>query len=389
MQSAKFLKLLFSTALIDRWNDQVRFVDLNELDKQAYKMVIAYLLAIMEENENNKKIDYLKLIEYGISEFIYRAVLTDLKPQVFHYLLKHKKEALTNYVKKEIYPLIDDKLKKVFQNYLDSDESEIERKILNASHFLASKWEFDIIYDYPKGFQKDEIKKNLEFRLEDFFDLVGVRRLSLGSKTKQFLDICATLRFQKRWSKTPRIPQTSVLGHMLFVAVLSYLFSIEYNACKQTTINNFFTALFHDIAESLTRDIISPIKYGVEGLDEILKEYENNLIEEKLLPLLPSYARDRMRYYIVDEFANKINNPFQKLPLEEMPKNEDKFDSIDGSLIKVADNLAAFIEASESINNGIAPESLKDAKESLLKKYKDYKIYGIDVYAILIELEGR
>jgi len=394
MLNSRFLYLLFSTANIDRWNDQIRPVDFVELDKQAHKMIIAWLLGRIEEVENSIEIDWQKLVDYGVCEFIYRAVVTDLKPPVFHHLIKHKKRELDAYVKKEIFDIIDERLKDKFNTYLNSSENEIERRILHAAHFLASRWEFEIIYNFhPNAVGVKEIKEKIDSEVEDFLDLTGVRRLELGVKSKNFLEICAMLRFQKRWAKTPRIPQTSVLGHMLFVAVTTYLLSLEYGACKKKLTNNFFTALFHDIAESLTRDIISPVKYGVEGLDELLQIYEQNILEERLLPLLPRYLRDEMRYFVKDEFENKIKIDEKQESVDEIDLmkdeyNEDKFNGIDGSLIKVADHIGAFIEATASIKNGIAPKELIKAKDGLLKKYEKFMIYGIDIGKLLKELES-
>jgi len=394
MLNPKFLYLLFSTASIDRWNDQIRPVDFVELDKQAHKMIIAWLLGRIEEVENGVEIDWQKLIDYGVCEFIYRAVVTDLKPPVFHHLVKHKKKELDAYVEKEIFDIIDEKLKKKFNAYVNSNENEIERRILHAAHFLASRWEFEIIYNFhPNAVGVREIKEKIDSEVEDFLDLTGVRRLELGVKSKNFLETCSMLRFQKRWAKTPRIPQTSVLGHMLFVAVTTYLLSLEYGACKKKLANNFFTALFHDIAESLTRDIISPVKYGVEGLDELLKEYEQNILEERLLPLLPRYLRDEIRYFVKDEFKNKIKLNGQLRIIDEIDLMKDKYNSnefngIDGSLIKVADNIGAFIEATASIRNGISPKELIKAKDGLFKKYDGFTIYGIDVGELLKGLES-
>jgi len=394
MLNPKFLYLLFSTASIDRWNDQIRPVDFVELDKQAHKMIIAWLLGRIEEVENGVEIDWQKLIDYGVCEFIYRAVVTDLKPPVFHHLVKHKKKELDAYVEKEIFDIIDEKLKKKFNAYVNSNENETERRILHAAHFLASRWEFEIIYNFhPNAVGVREIKEKIDSEVEDFLDLTGVRRLELGVKSKNFLETCSMLRFQKRWAKTPRIPQTSVLGHMLFVAVTTYLLSLEYGACKKKLANNFFTALFHDIAESLTRDIISPVKYGVEGLDELLKEYEQNILEERLLPLLPRYLRDEIRYFVKDEFKNKIKLNGQLRIIDEIDLMKDKYNSnefngIDGSLIKVADNIGAFIEATASIRNGISPKELIKAKDGLFKKYDGFTIYGIDVGELLKGLES-
>ena len=82
---------------------------------------------------------------------------------------------------------------------------------------------------------------------------------------KTFLDIAGQLRFQQRWSHLYRVPRTSVLGHMLIVAMFSYLFSYMAGASRERRINNYLTGLFHDLPEVLTRDIINPVKKSVEG----------------------------------------------------------------------------------------------------------------------------
>ena len=389
MIDPKFLHLLFSTASIDRWNDQIRPVDFVEIDKQAHKMITAWLLGRIEETENGAAIDWPRLIGYGIVEFAYRAVVTDLKPPVFHHLLRHKKRELDAYVHNELEKIVDESFMALFADYTRSDEDTLERRILSASHYLASRWEFGIIYEFrPHAYGVQEIKDRIDSEVEEYLELTGVRRLEMGRKSRDFLELCAMLRFQKRWAKTPRLPQTSVLGHMLFVAVTGWLLSLEYGACDKKRVNNFFAALFHDIAESLTRDIISPVKYGVEGLDELLGEYEKKVVEERLLPLLPRYLREEMRYFVTDEFADKIR-PDGRLKIVKDPElmrteyNSDSFDGIDGTLMKVADHIGAYIEASASIANGVAPAHLLEAKAGLLEKYKGRTLYGIDIEKLL------
>ena len=93
---------------------------------------------------------------------------------------------------------------------------------------------------------------------------------------------------------------------MYIVAITSYLFSLDNNSCKKRLYNNFFTGLFHDLPEVLTKDIISPVKASVEGLEDIIKEYEENQMKTRLLPLLPLSWREEMRYFTQDEFENKI-----------------------------------------------------------------------------------
>ena len=82
------LETIYDAASMQRWNDKVRPVDLRELDKQAHKMIIAYVIGKEEEREN--EVDWCEIIEGGIFEFLQRLILTDLKPQIFNEIKKDR-----------------------------------------------------------------------------------------------------------------------------------------------------------------------------------------------------------------------------------------------------------------------------------------------------------
>jgi putative hydrolase of HD superfamily len=198
----------------------------------------------------------------------------------------------------------------------------------------------------------------------------------LNSDIKSFANSVATLRFQTRWSNIPRLPKTSVLGHTFIVGVLAYLFSVELKYCDRLVYNNFFDGLFHDLAEALTRDIITPIKYSITGLDEILKEYEKELIEKEILSLLPSFFHDEIKSYTLQEFDNMTG--FGVVD-SIAGYNSDEKNPKDGKLLKVCDNLSAYYEASLSIEYGIVSKNLIEAKQRLLQKYENFKYNGLDI----------
>ncbi|MBF0329060.1 MAG: HD domain-containing protein [Nitrospirae bacterium] len=381
------IEKFFEAASIQRWNDHVRPVELTELDKQAHKMVIAYVVAKFEETERETTIDWIKLIEGGIFEFLHRVVLTDIKPPVFHKMMAQKGKELNAWMLKQV----DDDIKGLPADFADKfsayllnpDYAKLEKRILRAAHYLATNWEFKIIYNInPFIYGIEKTKEEIENQIEDHYDLIGVQKISLGKKSYGFIDLCGQLRFQQRWAQSPRIPKTSVLGHMLIVAMLSYLCSITVNACPQRTRNNFFAALFHDLPEVLTRDIVSPIKGSVEGLQDIIKEYENIQVEEKLFPLLPPAWHEEIRYFIEDEFTGKIkeNGVVKKSSSSKINAkfNHDNFSPVDGELIRACDELAAFIEASLSIQHGIKSHYLVDGKQALFDKYRAKEIAGIE-----------
>jgi putative hydrolase of HD superfamily len=169
---------------------------------------------------------------------------------------------------------------------------------------------------------------------------------------------------------------------MLIVAMLLYLFSLEIGAGGKRIYNNFFAGLFHDLPEVLTRDIVSPVKRSGAGLEELIKTIEQEQFGEKILPLLPRAWQQEMRYFLEDEFQSKARVDGRTLLCSSEMLSEkyfsDEFDPLDGAMVRAADQLAAYIEASMSVDYGIkAPDMLK-GKEMIYAKYASTKICSID-----------
>ncbi|MGQ9617583.1 MAG: HD domain-containing protein [Candidatus Aminicenantia bacterium] len=388
---------IFDASNMQRWNDMIRPVELWELDKQAHKMIFAYVLG--KFNQNEKGFDWIEIIEGGIFEFFQRLIVTDIKPQIFHKIKgnQDKFRQLNEWVFKQLVPIIDSigndlSFSGRFRKYFFNPEDNINRKIVNFAHFLATKWEFDIIERFnPKNYEIDSIKKELEGRGELFKDLIGFEEIVSPSPIRNFIDLCGQLRFQIRWGHLPMIPRTSVLGHSLIVAILSYLFSLEFGACKRRLINNFFTGLFHDLPEVLTRDIISPVKKSIAGLEEILKEYEKKEMEEKIFKLIPDSWHEEMRLYTEGEFSSVIKKDGEmiKITSKEIQEgfNDDIYDPKDGELVKAMDDLSAFVEAFLAKRNGIVNEKLDEAIVSIKKDYKDKYIADLNFGGIYADFD--
>lgn len=393
--SKNFIQLLYEAAHIQRWNDHIRPQGFTELDKQAHKMMILYVLAKYEEQDHGAKLDWQVMIEGGIFEFLHRIILTDIKPPVFHELMRVHGEKLNGWVYEELERRIPD-LDKTFltkmKRYFDTKEFPKEKKILRAAHYLATEWEFRIVYHMNQGiYGVEETKVAIANEIEEHYDLAGVQKLALNGKTRKFVDLVGQLRFQKRWAQSPRVPETSVMGHVMIVAVLAYFAAQKMGACSGRTVNDFLCGLFHDLPEVLTRDIISPIKRSVLGLDDLIKEIEKRQIDEKILPLLPSEWHKDILYFTENEFSNRVilEGQTHYCPLEDIETkyNEDKFRAIDGSVLKGCDNLAAFVEAWLSINHGITSKHLRDAAKSLREVYKNKVIGTIDFGSIYDKFE--
>lgn len=263
---------------------------------------------------------------------------------------------------------------------------------MNAAHFYATKWEFDIIERAnPKGYEIGEIRGRLEKEQEKYYDLKGAQQLALYPKLRSFADLCGELRFQLRWSYIRRFPKTSVLGHMLIVGILSYLFSLEIEACPKRSCNNYFTGLFHDLPEVLTRDIVNPVKKSVRGLDDLIKEYEKKQMQEEVYGLIPVTWHEEMKMFTENEFLSivTIDGKKEEKTSDEISKcfNQDSYNPKDGEIIKAVDDLAAFVEAYLALKNGNRVQDFEETKTNLRREYLAKIISGLKFGEIYADFE--
>ena len=387
MLTKSFIEFLYEAAHIQRWNEHIRPSGFTELDKQAHKMMIVYVLARHEEDDHGAEINWRLLIEGGIFEFMQRNALTDIKPPIFHEMMRVYGKELNEWVYQELRRRIpdiqDDFMQKMQRYFEEPGYAAMEKKLLRAAHYLATKWEFELIYHFNEGiYGSEDTKALIENELEDHYDLAAVKKLALKGKSSKFIDLVGQLRFQKRWAQSPRVPETSVMGHVLLVAIMGYFCAVKLHACDERIVGDFLCGLFHDLPEVLTRDIISPVKRSVPGLDELIKKIEERLVAEKILPLLPYSWHEDILYYTQNEFSNRvrINGKTEQTTIEKINAkyNEPGYHAIDGAVLKGCDNLAAFVEVWLSQRYGISSPRMEEGECAIRAQYKDKVIGGIN-----------
>lgn len=386
MIQKSLISLMYETASIQRWNDHIRpSAGFTELDKQAHKMFYAYVLA---KCEGEDKVDMQKLIEGGIAEFFHRSILTDIKPPIYHKLMKEKGEQINKWVidqlRKSMEGIGGGFFQRLERYFNDSDYAVLEKSILKAAHYYASNWEFKIIYSMNEyTYDIETVKAGVDRDLKSCNTFDGFTRFKRDAFLQDFMSLIGKLRYQQRWAKAVRMPQTYVMGHMLVVAILSYFMTLELeNPSKKRLINNFFAGLFHDVPEALTRDIVSPIKKSIEGLGEILNEIENEQMHKVVYPMLPEEWHHEIEYFTVNEFSSKIekNGNTVITTSDEINRkyNADEYNPLDGQIIRGCDHLSAFIEAFMSLSYGVSSEPMVSGYSELKEDYSDKVIGGID-----------
>jgi len=389
MLSLDTIDLIFKAFSIERWNDKLRPLPLIQMDKHAHKMVIAWIIARYEQDAG---IDFSwrDIVKGGIYELLRRNVISDIQSPVYKEISKNKKllEKLNYMIFKEVEGKIEnEKIRNEFEEYLLKNETYHPHslKILEAAHRYSSYWEFQIVKNAnPNGYNISEIEILLGNELEQFQDLEAMLKLKQKNSIKNFVDLFGELRYQIRWGHLPRIPQTSVLGHSMLVAILSYFFSLELEDISEKRLyNNFFTGIFHDLPEVVTRDIIKPVKRSVPGMLEEIQRIEKQLAERDIYPHLKEEWVEEIKYFTQDEFNYKTNQN-NSLTWEKFKRsaNNNELNPIDGPLIKVADDFAAFIEAYNSVNYGIRSKELIEAMHSIRHKYKNKSVSDLPVHEL-------
>ena len=377
------ISLIHVASSIQRWNDHIRpQVGFSELDKQAHKMVYAYILAKCDGDY-----DALKLLEGGIFEFLHRIVLTDIKPPVYHLLMREKGGEINEWVLSELKGRLDslkgDFYEKMRRYYMEPEYAAKEKQILKAAHYYASKWEFDVIYPQnTMTYDIENVKTDVEKGLARCNTFDGFSRFATNPDLNKFLSLIGKLRYQQRWARAVRMPGTSVMGHMLVVAIMSYFTSLECQASSKRLVNNFFGGLFHDLPEALTRDIVSPVKNSVQGLDHIIKQIEDEQMEKIIFPLVTDEIRKEFEFYTQDEFSSKVTIGGKLITVSSDEINEkynsDEFNPIDGEIIRGCDHLSAYLEAYLSVKCGISSEQMQEGYHNLFAMYENRVIGSVE-----------
>lgn len=381
---------LFKGFTIQRWNDKIRTVTLTEIDKNAHKMVIAYCIGKYEETKH--AVNWENLIKGGVYEYFRRVTTSDIKSPVYRKIVNNAEayKELNDWIFNKWKHILPEEIKSEFERFLFNEEGLLDPlsvRILRAAHIYASYWEFNIIKNAnPDGYQIKEIDKLILEDIYKYMDLEGINRLITRQMPSNFIDLSGQLRFQVRWSQTPRIPETSVLGHCMYVAILSYLFSRSIAACPKRSINNFFGGLFHDLPEALTRDIISPVKTAIKQMPLLIQQIEAELAEKELYNTIEETWKEEIKYFITDDDKSKIviDGKVEHPSSEEITSkyNSDEYKPLDGELVKAADHMAAFVEAWYANATGIHTEELMSGLFQVKEKYKDKVIAGIDFSSI-------
>jgi putative hydrolase of HD superfamily len=406
MLDRKFILRIFEAFSIERWNDLVRPFEIIEMDKAAEKMVLAYIIGKFEENRG-EQIDWEWMIYASLFDLLKKIALCDIKSPVQHLIKNEFPQEymrLNEWVLNQYRPLLhDDSLFARFTMYIGQTAGSIPfdekgkktARVFRAAHKYSTLRELEMISMVNEQHRLDRIEKDLYADIQQYLDLRGLQLVLTKQRPFEFLMVIEQLRFQRRWNQTPRVPVTSVLGHSFFVAILTLLLGREtgVSMSPKRIYNDFFSALFHDLPEAVTRDIISPVKQATDELPQIVKKIEGEIVRKELVPLMEPFYTDELMYFTSDEFENRImeNSMVRYVTWNDLNEkyNSDAYDPVDGKLVRLADHCSALLEADSSIRHGITSEHLEEGRRNLLALYPAGTIINsVDAAALFREITG-
>lgn len=161
-----------------------------------------------------------------------------------------------------------------------------------------------------------------------------------------FFAYIARMKHIKRWGLMRSNREENVQEHSLQVAMIAHCLALIENKRYGGRVDPehvMALAVFHETAEVITGDLVTPIKYYNK---EIQKAYKNveKVAEEKMISLLPEELRDDYRPLIQPE--------------------EEAY-----QYVKAADTIAAYTKCLEELKSGNMEFSM--AKQTLQQKIHD------------------
>jgi|GEM_PF-654292 putative hydrolase of HD superfamily len=137
------------------------------------------------------------------------------------------------------------------------------------------------------------------------------------------------LKYLRRWNKINRVIHTSVLAHTYLVSVLVIIicwleekkineievkWRDEGSSLKRLSHIALLRALFHDLPESFTGDIVTPVKLNIKAINKnALNNIENKLKESFINLSKAGLKNDLLTYGLLDPLNDTIPNTVDSL----------------------------------------------------------------------------
>lgn len=330
------------------------------MDNVGFTLHVALYLAYLEEKHHGNTVDRLFLIKKIIFTSLADLVLSDINSGTKWYIQKLNPDIFSELYEKAFSHIYEFEGPDFFREDIvatihDADhnfESEIflaAKKYVGYVEASTNARVFPEMYEVPLR----ELQRSL---YETGEKLSSLKTLLRDENAQKYLSHVNRLSFSMRWNQYRRTFPISVMSHKVVVAYLSYVIGMyekENLGIENNIEEMLMRAIYHDVPEVITGDIITPTKKAVPGFEKLLETVETDMLEDYLF----SYISPEYKAYIT---------PYMLHP----------FDDDLGKKVKYADNLSALFEAKlEDISGN---KSFESVTKKLLQGVKQIKNESVE-----------
>jgi len=344
----KLIYLSTNLFTIRRWNNRPLLEINTEAGNSGFSMHVAVLMAFLEKDMPD------------ISSIIIRMILKDLPKCLLADVSVETKRFIQikspDLWKKTYLSAVEDVLKLVPEEWreefaapmLDAKDNSKEGEIIKGADLLSAYIECDINRRvFPEYFEEpfQKIKNSIiESTSSSLLTVFNSERLL------KYLCQLRSLIHAVRWNQYKRNVETSVAGHTFFVTFISFILLNISQSLSERKLDKkklLLKALFHDVPESITGDIISPTKKRVPGFEELIGEVEKLMVEENLIKYLPENFGNEFKGFMLNPFGEE-----------------------EGKAVRAADLFGSLFECLIEKNSGNSQPFFKTAYDSTLIELK-------------------
>lgn len=287
-----------------RWSNYIGDYRFNELNKQSLNAVITYFLAI-ESKQAGKNVEMTKFPKIMIHRMFEKLFLCDIREDYVDKIL-----TLGNIERKRFDELIDQDIEKqmgdTFAKFIKVKSDSTEIRMFQGATKIATKME---LFEIKNLISEDKFMKALQELnegLNSYHDIPGFSRISgdFSKEMELFIEISA-LRNRIRWQKRIGTVKCCVLGHNFEVAIFAYLMALIEYQNEEVATQCFFIGLFHDVPETFTGDMTSPVKDAIPGLRQAIEYFELEVVNHHIYSKMLHHIGEALHYVMLEEESQK------------------------------------------------------------------------------------
>lgn len=346
------LSLAFRGLSTYRWNNFPRVEHVTATDNVAFCLHVAHFVALEHEARTGEKADlgylYRRALFSSFSTFIHSDISSEVKllvkaknPDIYQKLSDVAYDRLLAW---ELPEFVKDDMR---AHRAPNPNKALEERIYQFSkHWVAYQEAYVNNFVYFHAFEaplSDIRDRYLSSEYEALRECLALDPADHGSNERYLMSV-RRLQSSFRWNRMRRSHPVSVMSHLFFIFYISYLIGNIEGLSPESVTDMMTTALFHDIPEAITGDVITPTKRAVPGFEELLSEIEEAMLEEYLLTHLKGKPYS-------DDLKRRMLAPW---------------DCSNGGLVKLSDIFSALFEAKiESSHNQEFAHVYRKIKRSL------------------------